>query len=301
MPARRPRCATLLARASLAAALAATAGLGCSDSTAPAPLVAPPFVFVSDAEGTLGIFRADAGTVARLSAAGHDDREPHSADGRIVFTSRRDGNPEIYIAALDLTNAVRLTTTSATDTRPALNPAGTTVAFVSSRSGAPRVWLMDADGSNPRALNTGSLTFVPEGSPSWSPAGGHIAFTSTRTNTSQVFVMPAAGGEAIQLSRESGGAFTPVWSADGRFVHYMALAGGHRLVSVPSGGGDPRSFAEDEMGLSELTCGGSICLATVGPLDAAGDLIILSRDGRRRAVALERAANDRQAAILVQP
>src|SRR5687767_6808650 len=93
--------------------LALATFVACSDSTAPGPLVAPPFVFVSDADGVLGVYRHDAGVVTRLSAPGQDDREPHSANGRIVFTSRRDGNAEIYIAGLNLSNQQRLTTTSA--------------------------------------------------------------------------------------------------------------------------------------------------------------------------------------------
>ena len=273
--------------------------IACTDSTAPRPLTPPAFAFVSDAEGTRAIYRFDGGTITRLSAAGHDDSEPHSADGRIVFASLRDGNPEIYIAGLDFSNPQRLTTTSASDTRPALNPAGTTVAFVSARSGTDRVWLMNADGTDPRALDTGTQSFVPEGSPSWSPAGDRIAFTSVRTNTSQVFVVPAAGGPATQLSHESGGAFAPTWSADGRSVHYMAVSGGPRLMSVPSTGGDLRAFAEDAGGLSDLACSATACVAARGPLDGSRDLMLFSRDGRSRETLLERPANDRQPAILV--
>ena len=279
--------------------LAALPVLGCSDSTAPQPLVAPAFLFVSDASGTLGIHRYEDSDVIRLSAPAHDDRDPHSANGRVVFTSRRDGDPEIYIAALDLTGQQRLTTTSGADTRPALNPAGTTIAFVSARGGVDRVWLMDADGANPRPLMTGSATFVPEGSPSWSPAGDRIVFTSVRTNTSQVFVVPVAGGEVMQLSQESGGAFGPAWSADGRSVHYMAVMGGTRLVSVPHAGGAARPFAEDPRGIGEIACRAAACLATIGPLEANGDIVLLSRDGRSRVPLLERPANDRQPAILV--
>ena len=269
----------------------------CSDSTAPRPLAAPPFVFVSDVEGTRAIFRFDAGTLTRLSAAGQDDREPHSARGRIVFTSRRDGDEEIYIAGLDLSGQQRLTVSAGADTRAALNPSGTTVAFVTARGGADRIWLMDADGANPRPLNTGSASFVPEGQPAWSATGDRIAFTSVRTNTSQVFVVPASGGEAVQLSRESSGAFDPVWSADGRSVHFMAIAGGPRLVTVTTGG--TRPFAEDARGLSELACGSTACIATAGSLDATGDLVLLSPDGRSQLTLLERPADDRQPAILV--
>jgi TolB protein len=272
---------------------------GCSDPTRPEALDVSPFVFVSNAEGALALYRFDAGTITRLSGAGNDDRDPHSAAGRIVFTSRRDGNAEIYAADLGLTSQQRLTTSSATDDAPALDPTGTTVAFVSGRSGTPRVWLMDVTGANPRLLETGSATLVPEGSPTWSPTGDRIAFTSVRTNASQIFVVAAAGGPAIQLSHEATGAFTPTWSADGRNIIYVLLAGGPGLLRVPAGGGDASAFALDDGGISDPACGGALCLAVTGALDAPGDLLAISASGRTRRPILVRTADDRQPAILV--
>jgi Tol biopolymer transport system component len=271
----------------------------CSDPTHPERIDVPPFVFVSDEAGAPALYRYDAGTVTRLSTAGSDDRDPHSAAGRIVFTARRDGNPEIYSADLALTAQQRLTTTSATDDAPALDPSGTTIAFVSTRSGTPRVWLMDADGANPRPLETGSPTFVPEGSPTWSPSGSRIAFTSTRTNASQVFVVPATGGSAVQLSREATGAFIPAWTGDGQSIVYVVLAGGPRIVRIPAAGGDATAFALDDRGISEPVCQGTICLAVLGALGETGDLMALSATGRTRRVILARTADDRQPAILV--
>ena len=273
---------------------------GCSHPTGRATLVIPAFVFVSTEGAVPGIHRFDAGATTRLSAEGVDDRDPHSAAGRIVFTSRRDGNPEIYAAALDLTAQQRLTTTSATDEAPALDPAGATIAFVSTRSGAPRVWLMDPNGANPRPLDTGSATFVPEGSPAWSPTGDRIAFTSTRTNASQVFVIPAAGGQAVQVSREATGAFTPAWSADGRSILYVTLAGGPRVMRIAaSGAGDASAFAVDEAGVGDPVCRGGICLAVIGSLDGPRDLVAFGPTGRGRTPVLVRDADDRQPAILV--
>jgi dipeptidyl aminopeptidase/acylaminoacyl peptidase len=277
----------------------APAFLACSDPTRPEPLDVPAFVFVSNAEGVPALFRFEADVITRLSASGNDDREPHSAAGRVVFTSRRDGNPEIYTADLSLAGQVRLTTTSATDDAPALDPTGTTIAFVSTRSGTPRIWLMDVTGSNPRVLATGSATLVPEGSPSWSPDGTRIAFTSTRTNTSQVHVMPVAGGAAVQVSHEATGAFTPEWAADGQSVIYMMAAGEPRLMRVPATGGDVSSFAADEGGISEPSCRGAICLAVAGALNGPGDLIVISASGRSRRTILARAPDDRQPAVLV--
>jgi hypothetical protein len=279
-------------------AAAALLVVGCSDPARPEPLDVPPFVFVSNDGGAPGIYRFEAGSIARLSGSGNDDRDPHSAAGRVVFTSRRDGNAEIYSADLELAVEQRLTTAAATDDAPALNPVGTTVAFVSTRSGTPRVWLMDASGANPRPLETGSASFVPEGSPAWSPTGDRIAFTSTRTNASQVFIVPAGGGAAVQLSREATGAFTPAWTADGRDILYVVL-GGPGVRRVRASGGEPGIFAAADEGVSDPACRGAVCLAVIGALDAQGDLVAVSASGRRRTPVLVRSADDRQPAILV--
>ncbi len=284
------------ARAWRAAALLLLAA--CTEPTRPETIAVPPFVFVSDEEGGHAIYRYDAAAVTRLSSPGSDDREPHSAAGRIVFTSRRDGNAEIYAADLSLAGQLRLTTSSATDDAPALDPTGTTIAFVSSRSGTPRVWLMDAGGANPRPLETGSASFVPEGSPSWSPTGDRIAFTSTRTNASQVYSIPATGVGAAQLSHEATGAFTPAWSSDGRSIVYVVL-GGPSIMRVAAAGGAATAFAVDDRGISEPSCGRSVCLAVLGLVGAPGDLIAVSTTGRTRQAILTRASDDRQPAILV--
>jgi hypothetical protein len=273
--------------------------LGCSEPSAARPVDVPPFVFVSDAEGIPGLFRFDGGTITRLSSPGHEDMEPHSAVGRIVFTSMRDGNAEVYIANLDLAGQLRLTNDGSTDHEPAFDPSGTTVAFVSSRSGTPRIWLMDADGANPRALETGSPVHVPEGSPAWSRSGNEIVFTSTRTNTSQVFVVDAAGGNAFQLSHEASGAFTPMWNGAGDVVLYTALGAGPRLMAVPATGGDATVFASGASGVGDGACVPGLCLTVSGLLGANGDLVAVHGDHQGPQRVLVRSADDRQPAFLV--
>lgn len=282
-----------------AVAIAVLVGAACSDSTRPNADDVPPFVFVSNVDGLPAIFRFDRGQIVRLSSAPHEDGEPHSAAGRIVFTSWRDGDAEIYIANLDLTEQLQLTTDASVDTEPALDPSGTTVAFVSNRSGTPRIWLMDADGESPRALDTGSPTYIPEGSPAWSPSGDRIAFTSTRTNTAQVFIGEPTGGGVRQLSHEAGGAFAPLWRADGGTVVYTALAGGPRLMKVPVDGGDASLFASADDGLGDGACTVGLCVAVSRLLGADGDLVTITEgDGVPRPL-LVRPADDRQPAFLV--
>lgn len=292
------------ARAALGLAIAALAvSGGCHDAAAPRPLVVKPFVFAANSGGVWSLYRFRAGTVTRLSSPGNNDREPHGAKGRIVFTSLRDGNAEIYSAAVgpDLTLGAetRLTNEGSTDAEPALAPSGATIAFVSGRDGAPRVWLMDVTGENPRALETGSPTFIPEGAPSWSPTGDRIAFTSSRSGTSQVYVVSAAGGVPVQVSHETRGAYNPAWRPDGAAVLFMALSGEARVMSAPAVGGDAVVVASDTAGIGEPDCTPSACLAVLAPLGGAARVIALDPQGRRATVVLPQVADDHHPAFLV--
>ena len=63
------------------------------------------------------------------------------------------------------------------------------------------IWVVDADGSNPRRL---TANVAHDFSPRFSPDGRWIAFTSNRTGNNDVFVVPSTGGEPRQLTWYSG-------------------------------------------------------------------------------------------------
>ena len=279
----------------------AVAGAGCSDASGTVNRPLPAFVFTSDADGLPGIYRWQDDSVSRLSADGHEDTQPHSAAGSIVFRSRRDGNGEIYIADTALGGHLRLTDDPWDDADPALSPDGGDILFVSNRSGSPRIWAMDADGENERTVATGSSGFVPEGAPAWSPLGDRIAFTSTRTGTSQVFVMGLASGEAIQVTHEATGAFQPAWTADGQSVAYTTFEGQATVRVVPSSGGAWRALAAGDAPLNEAACHDGWCLAVTRPPGAAeGDIVSVSRVGRTPRPVLAGDADEREPAFIVR-
>lgn len=287
---------------------------GC-DEVGPLDVTLPTIVFVSGEplEGELYLWSGD--TLTRLTSNDYADEEPHVAAGHLVFSSNRDGNPEIYFGDVRATAVRRLTTHTATDGEPALHPSGERIAFVSMRSGTPRLWIMDTLGGSLAPLATGSATLYPERGPAWSPQGDRIAFTSARTGTSQVFVVDALGGTAVQLTSEAGGAFDPSWSPSGTHVVYATSAGTPRLRSVAVNGGEATDYAVlADTALGEPSCGPYFCVAVRGAYGGNGDLVAYpapaaSRSGgvppipspaqtRGVRVLVAREANDRHPAVV---
>ena len=257
---------------------------------------APAFIFVSDRTGVDQLYRFRNDTIVRLSFGNLSDTHPHAAAGQVVFTSYRDGNAEIYRADTDLKSVKRLTFSATLDDEPSLSSDGARVAFVSLRTGAPRLFVMDSNGEGQRAIETGSASLTPERSPSWSATGDRLAFTSTRTGTSQVFVVASTGGEAIQLTNESGGAFDPEWNEDGTEITYVAFLGGATLRTVTIATGAIRPVITD-FAAGQPSCNASACVAVRDAYSSAGDIALVTLSGGSR-ILVGVAGNDHTPALL---
>jgi Tol biopolymer transport system component len=95
------------------------------------------------------------------------------ANGKIAFTSDRDGNREIYVMNADGTNQVRLTNNSVVDDHPTWSPDGTKIAFVSERiSGGFAIFVMNADGTN--KVEVTPLIFNATAYPIWDALGDEL-------------------------------------------------------------------------------------------------------------------------------
>jgi len=294
----------------VAVAAVAIAIAGCSDSSTgvptpiPTPLTIPAFLVVGDEGGFAQIYRVQDSTVIKLSTTASNDVDPRSSAGRIVFASDRAGNAEVYISDTTMTVSRRVTSSNATDNHPALDPTGTTIVFVSDRSGAPRLWIVAAPALDatvfdaPAALATGSASATPEGAPAWSPDGHTIAFSSTRTGRSEIFTVPATGGSAVQITNEVGGAFNPAWSADGSAIYYTSTVGGLHLRKVQLSGGGATDFASDSLDLDAASCNATLCLTVEDPAGSRGSILAFPVKGGNPVAVLARTRNEREAAIL---
>ena len=138
--------------------------------------------------------------------------------GRIVFTSTRDGNSEIYVMDADGGNQENLTNHPAHDYEPDWSPDRTKIAFVSTRNGRNQIYVMDADGKNPTRLTDGPLT---KWAPDWSPDGRRIAFTvqPAAIRESYIAVIDADGNNRVRFKNH---ARHPSWSPDGRKIAFSS-------------------------------------------------------------------------------
>ena len=113
------------------------------------------------------------------------------ASGRpkIVFSSTRDGDSEIYVMDIDGSKPLRLTINPARDYDPAWSPDGDGIAFVSNRNrGIEQIYVMGSDGGNLKRLTNGAA----HQQPAWSPEGERIAYVRNKGGR-QVRVMVPTG------------------------------------------------------------------------------------------------------------
>jgi eukaryotic-like serine/threonine-protein kinase len=180
---------------------------------------------------------APAPPVVSISSTRVDDMPQLSPDGRrVVFTSDRSGGFEIWLADLDGTNVVQLTTIGARASGyPHWSPDGSRIAFHSNIEGQWEIFGVPAAGGKPRNLTShpAADTF-----PSFSRDGKWIYFASNRTGQYLIWKMPSSGGEPVQVTTTIG--FAPAESPDGAAIYFVeTLDAPSALWRVPTSGGAP--------------------------------------------------------------
>ena len=192
-----------------------------------------------------------------------EDPLPLKADGKIEFTTDEgswlsldlspDGRTivfellgDIYTLPFAGGEAVNIARGMSFDSQPAFSPDGKTIAFLSDRSGGENLWLMDADGKNPRAVTKG--TRAKFASPTWTPDGNYlIASRSAGTAVNSLWLYHKDGGSGVEMVRSvaaapAGGAAPAARSSlgaevspDGRWVFFSQRTGlfSYNVTSAP--------------------------------------------------------------------
>lgn len=146
-----------------------------------------------------------------------EDAPCWSPDGRrVAFHTERDGNWEIYSIAADGSGLTRLTDHGAEDSYPSWSPDGERIAFMTRRgayTGGYEVYVMNADGSDPRRVAAGMY-------PSWSPDGESLAYVHDHDGDGgfDLYLTGLDDDDARRLTDDGGAKRFPRFTADGRTI-----------------------------------------------------------------------------------
>jgi Tol biopolymer transport system component/DNA-binding winged helix-turn-helix (wHTH) protein len=181
-------------------------------------------------------------------------------DGRIVYSSTRSGNVDLWMMNADGSNQTQLTANAGNlNGRPQVTPDGRYIVFVSSRTGANQIWRMETDGGNAIQLTNG----IAGGEfPGLAPDGQWIFYNRTDEATPSIWKVSLDGGEPLPVSTQKSVA-GPLVSPDGKLVAYyhnepdaanpwqigvMPIDGGEsiKMYDIPANRGLPRWTADSK-------------------------------------------------------
>ena len=117
---------------------------------------------------------------------------------------------------------------------PRFSPDGRHIAFISDRAGQTNLWIMDADGANPRGVHLDDAARVL--TPAWTPDGQYIVVRREPQPSGPggggggggLWMVHRDGGQGVQILDDAQ-AHWPSISADGRYVYYHIRSGSDAL------------------------------------------------------------------------
>lgn len=158
-----------------------------------------------------------------------------SPDGKaLVFSRAIEEGTDVYAFSLkDNCCLQRLTVGRFSDNlSPTYSPDGQRIAFVSTRSGLPQIYVMAPDGTDQQLFApfdygvTGSSN-----APDWSPDGQSVIFHRDVAGTLQIFVLDARTRTVRQLT-SLGRNEDPTWAPDSRHLAFVSDRSGFRQLWV---------------------------------------------------------------------
>jgi len=153
-----------------------------------------------------------------------------SPDGkRVAYVSFESKKPVIYIHELATGKRIILSNEKGNNSAPSWSPDGSKLAVSLSRDNNTQVYILNADGSGLKRI---SRSIAIDTEPQFSADGKSIYFTSDRGGSPQIYRMSVDGesvGPASRVSFKHAYATSPHLSPDGKYLAYIARAGGFRL------------------------------------------------------------------------
>ena len=138
-------------------------------------------------------------------------------NSRVAFSALGKDGFQIRMFSLLLGRLVNFQSVGGTNLSPAWSPSGQQLAFSSSRTGDPEIWVSDPQGAVAHRITNYK---GPDVSPTWNPkTGAQIAWISGRTGLPQLYIMDTDGSGVTRMT-DGGYATSPSWSPNGQFIAF---------------------------------------------------------------------------------
>jgi TolB protein len=192
----------------------------------------------------------------------------------IAFSSLGRNGFQIQVYSLLLGHMITFAATPGNNLSPAWSPNGNEIAYSSSRSGDPEIYIADSHGATSRRLTSFA---GPDVSPVFNPrTGAQIAWISGRSGLPQLYIMSTDGSGVTRLT-DQGYATSPSWSPNGQF---LAFAWNRKYGPGAPGGQDIYVMDVASLKWIQLTHDGGPCDFPSWSPDGRHIVYAKSPDGR---------------------
>jgi len=148
---------------------------------------------------------------------------------RIAVEGRVGKTKEIFVLDYDGKGLRQVTRNGSLNVAPTLSPDGTKIAFVSYKSGRPRLYVLAQDGPMTDVSPPGvDLCSAPD----WSPDGKLLAFSASKEADSDIYVLDVGAGRSRKITFTPSIETSPSWSPSGREIAFTSDRTGKPQVYV---------------------------------------------------------------------
>ncbi|HEY3131493.1 MAG TPA: protein kinase [Acidobacteriota bacterium] len=182
--------------------------------------------------------------------------------GQITYVNIRS-RPEIWETNLSGESSKAIMADKHSNSQGVWSPDGSSLAFVSDRSGSREIWIWKRAVTKTEQLTSDG---APKQDIAWSEDGNYIAYVRQQGARGEIWIFDFASHQSHRLLTAQDAA-RPIWSPDGQWIYYQGKTKGSppQIFRIPSQGGTPHQ----------------VCKDCVDPsLSASGDLVFLTADGR---------------------
>ncbi len=140
-------------------------------------------------------------TTLALAQGWDNERPAWTPDGKIVFSSNRNGNWDLFIMNADGSNQTAVTSKASAELFPAVSPDGEEIAFVRDANGNADIYVINlTEGFERRITDHEKI----DDWPSWYRGGASIVFDSERSGSWGIYMMDSDGSNKKVLVDQPG-------------------------------------------------------------------------------------------------